>query len=122
MRGLWRRFRVLFQREEFDRELEEEMECHRHMMAQAEVEAGASPQEASRQAAIQFGNTASLRETSRDAWGWGPVERVVQDLRYGVKVLRKNPGFTLVALLVLALGIGASTAAFSMMQVLMVNP
>src|ERR1017187_4405521 len=122
MGELWRRLRVLFQREKFQRDLDEEMQAHREMMAEAELDNGASGQEASRQAAIHFGNATWLGETSREAWGWGPLERFLQDLRYAVRILLKAPGFTAIVVLVLALGIGTNTAMFSAMHALILNP
>jgi hypothetical protein len=122
MRGLSARLRVLFRREKFDAELEEEMDWDRRMIAQSEIEDGMAPEDASRRAAIQFGNRTLLRETSRDTWGWGPLERCLQDLRYAARILRNSPGFTMIAMLVLALGIGAGSTAYSLVRVLLMKP
>ena len=104
MGELWRRILYLFNRRRLDAELEADMEFHREMAARA----GRS----------NFGNTLRMREQSREAWGWTWLDRLVQDLNYGARILARAPGFTLMAVLILAIGIGVNVAAFSFFNIL----
>lgn len=99
-----RRVRYLLQRGQMDRGLRSEMEAHRDMA----IEAGRA----------NFGSVLRLREEAREAWGWMWLDRLGQDLRYGIRVLARTPGFTLTAVLVMAVGIGINIAAFSMFDML----
>jgi predicted permease len=119
---LWRRLLFYAQRDRFNRELEEEMRFHLEMKAEENLAAGISQEEARYAAQRQFGNQTLLREVSRDMWEVRSIETLFQDLRYGVRMLLKNPGFTLIVALTLALGIGVNSALFTVFDALMLKP
>ncbi|WP_348263517.1 ABC transporter permease [Telmatobacter sp. DSM 110680] len=108
MGELWRRFTYLFNRRRIDAELESDMEFHREMAA--------------RSGRNNFGNTLRMREQAREAWGWTWLDRLIQDLQYGIRILVRAPGFTLMAVLILAIGIGVNVSAFSLFNMVALKP
>ena len=108
MGELWRRISYLFNRRRLDSELASDMEFHREMAA--------------REGRNNFGNTLLMRERSREAWGWTWLDRLLQDLHYGARILVRSPGFTIMAILVLGIGIGVNVAAFSFFDMVALKP
>ena len=120
--ALWlRKAGLLFSRGRFRRELEEEMAFHRAEAERDLVDGGMKAETARTAAARRFGNTTRLREQSEEVVGFR-VETVGQDLKFAVRQLRKNPGFGVTAVLILALGMGVSTAIFSFVDAALVQP
>jgi macrolide transport system ATP-binding/permease protein len=121
LRQVLLRLAAIFRRERLDRELNAEMTAHLDLATEENLRRGMPPQQARRQAIIQFGGTEQAREHHRDSRGLPGLESVLQDAHFALRLLRKSPGFTLSVILMLALAIGANTAIFSIVNALMLK-
>ena len=115
------RLRGLLRRKSVEREMEEELRFHVRMRAEENVRRGMTPDEAERAALGSFGQWTRIKENCRDFKGGGLVETLLKDMKFGARMMLKNRGFTLIAILTLAVGIGASTAIFSVVEAVLLR-
>ena len=116
-----RRLHMLFHRSQFRRDLDEEMRLHIELRREQQIASGLDPDDARSAAHRRFGNTTRMQEKSIMAWGWGGIETFLQDAAYGFRSMLRTPAVTLVALISLALGIGANTAIYSFVDAVMLR-
>src|SRR5437899_469635 len=124
--GWWGKFRALLrprilQRNEDERDLEDELRFDLDEEARLRIERGESSESAHASTRRDFGNLLLVKEVTREMWGWTSLEPVIQDVRFAWRMLMKNPAFTLVAVASLAIGIGANTAIFSLVDAILLR-
>jgi predicted permease len=116
------RCRMLFLRSQAGDQLHDELQFHLDQQIAENIAAGMGPDEARLAALRLFGNPTALRDQARETWSWQWLESFLRDLRYGVRTLARTPGFTIIAILVMGLGIGANVALFTVVRSVLLKP
>ena len=119
---LWLRLQTLFSRRRVAERLDDEIQFHLDQQASEYVAAGMDWEEARRAAMRSFGNRTLLKERTMETWGWGTLDQLGQDLRYGLRGMCRNAGSTVFAILIVGLGIGGASTVFSVVNALLLRP
>src|SRR5271169_4181576 len=126
MREVWSiyisRFAALFRRRRLDDDLDEELRSHLEMAVERNLRRGMSDEQARRRALLDLGGIEQTKERYRDQRGLPVIDTAIQDLRFGFRILRRSPGFSILAILCLTLGIGANAAVFSWIEGVLFRP
>jgi len=121
-RQIWFRLQTLIGRNRSAQRLNDEIQFHLEQQITENLAAGMSPEEARHAAMRAFGNATVVKEETRDTWGWTWLENFLRDLRYAARVLARTPAFAIVAILVISLGIGATTSLFTVVRSVLLKP
>ncbi len=116
------RLRAFFRTSDLDRDLDDELASHVTLLAADHIRRGMTPDQAERAARLELGGLTQLREAHREARGVPFIDNLLQDLRYTFRTLRRDAGFTTFAILIVGLGIGASSTIFSVVNALLIRP
>src|SRR6516225_2369957 len=119
----WRvKMQMLFSRGEAGAHLSDELQFHLDQQMAENLAAGMNPEEARRAALRSFGNPTTLRDQTRETWSWRWLEHLLRDLHYGLRTLTRTPGFSVLAVLIMGLGIGANVALFTVVRSVLLRP
>src|SRR5262249_2403531 len=113
---------LAWRRKSRKKDLEDEIDSHLTMAACDRIERGEKADQALARSRREFGNVGLGKEVAGEIWGWSSIERLGQDLRYASRILMKNPGFAITALLTIALGVGTTTTMFSVLNTYLIHP